>query len=157
MLLSVTSRDSPKWRACSQANPRLEEKMTQPLSQGPLITGRERTLGTRGWIVLPQELITPNEQLTFTSQCFHGLVYFYASLYRTFSGGNGSPTMSVRIEIRSLWYEKEKLPILKTSKNTIFRAVGFADWFGQLKRYCKFKPKLFQKQIGQWVCRDTIT
>lgn len=132
----VTSRYSLKWRACSRANPRPtprpEEKITQPLSQGPLISGRERTLGTRGWIVLPQELITQNEQLTFTSQCFHGLVYFYASLYRTFSSGNGSPAMSVRIEIRSLWYEKEKLPILKTSKNTIFGSVGFVDWFARL-------------------------
>lgn len=132
----VTSRYSLKWRACSRANPRPtprpEEKITQPLSQGPLISGRERTLGTRGWIVLPQELITQNKQLTFTSQCFHGLVYFYASLYRTFSSGNGSPAMSVRIEIRSLWYEKEKLPILKTSKNTIFGSVGFVDWFARL-------------------------
>ena len=128
----VTSHDSPKWRACSRANPRPEEKITQPLSQGPLISGRERTLGTRGWIVLPQELITQNEQLTFTSQCFHELVYFYASLYRTFSGGNGSPATSVRIEIQSLWCEKEKLPILKTSKNTTFRSVGFADWFARL-------------------------
>ena len=70
----VTSHDSPKWRACSRANPRPtprpEEKITQPLSQGPLISGRERTLATRGWIVLPQELITQNEQLTFTSQWF---------------------------------------------------------------------------------------
>ena len=125
----MTSRDSLKWRACSRANPRPtprpEEKITQPLSQGLLISGRERTLGTRGWIVLPQELISQNEQLTFTAQCFHGL-------YRTFSGGNGSPAMSVRIEIRSLWYEKEELPILKTSKNTIFRSVGFADWFARL-------------------------
>ena len=132
----VTSRDSLKWRACSRANPRPtprpEEKITQPLSQGPLISGRERTLGTRGWIVLPQEIITQNEQLTFTAQCFHRLVYFYASLYRTFSSGNGSPAMSVRIEIRSLWYEKEKLPILKRSKKTIFRSVGFADWFARL-------------------------
>lgn len=132
----VTSRDCPKWKACSRANPRPtprpEEKITQPLSQGPLISGRERTLGTRDWIVLPQELITQNEQLTFTSQCFHGLVYFYASLYRTFSGGNRSPAMSVRIEIRSLGYEKEKLPILKMSKNTTFRSVGFADWFARL-------------------------
>lgn len=111
LVLSQCDLCSSAWRFCvtwsasckGPIDPGSEEKITQPLCQGPLLSLRKRNNPENwGWIALPQELITGSEQLTFTSQCFHGLVYFYASLYRTFSRANGSSATSVRLEIRGL-------------------------------------------------------
>ena len=33
--------------------------------------------------------------------------------------------------------------LIKRQKNIIFRSVGFADWFIEIKRYSDFAPKPF--------------
>ena len=46
--------------------------------------------------------------------------------------------------IRSIGYQKRKLKVVKRQlKNIIFRSVGFADWFVEIKRYSKLVSKPF--------------
>ena len=57
------------------------------------------------------------------------------------------PRKSCRIStikrIRSIMYHQRKIKRCLKAENIILRAVGFADWFMEFKRYSKFAPKSF--------------
>ena len=60
----------------------------------------------------------------------------------TFSRENGSPAPSMSaFEVQD--FQKRKLKVIKRSQIHIFRASGFACWFGDLKRSSKIAPKSF--------------